>query len=145
MSQTDKRIQQLLKKRQEDNEEVPRTSKTSPSIIKGDEGHIRRLQQKWTDDIHLLSSVVKSLNERLVLVDIKFSFVTRSGRPGTTVGCAEFGGMGPRGSGEISFDVFESGEVRAYFNRKPANQFYLLKADRHLYESILLDFAELLV
>jgi hypothetical protein len=141
MSRTDKRIEQLIKTKK-GADDGSQNMGMRIAVNKGSETPLQRLREKWNSDVQLVSSIVRSLNEKLNPLDLEFSHEFRDGYNGVTIGIAVIGCKGPAGAGEINLDTFESGDVRVYFNRKPANQFYLSNANRLIYENIILDFAE---
>ena len=140
---TDKRIQYLLEKRRQSENAVLTTS--SDDTSHGQTSYLDMLRTKWISDVETIASRLTVLNQKLAPLGVEFTHNAAQGRPGSTLGSADFFGAGPKGDGIVTVDAFENGDVRVYFNRKPANQFYLNRAGISTYESILLDFAELLI
>jgi hypothetical protein len=146
MLATDDRIKQMIAKKKAAEEATARADAASADAGKAKQEKLKQLNDKWVKDTHVIDAAIKSLNEKLVPLGVTFTFLAKPGNPGTSIATAEFGGRGPKGMGKMAFNVFETGEVRVYFDGRNANSnFDLTIAEQKTYADVLLNFADHLI
>ena len=142
LSSTEERLKQILRRMQQETDANARAHESAAEAdrVKKD---LKQLQDRWAYDTTLIEAAIKTLQEKLQ--GIQFRFLAGPRNPGTVATAELAGKVGNNASGKITFNVFETGIVRIYFDRKAPSEFLLMTSNQEKYESVLLDFVERLI
>ena len=141
MSEADKRIQEIIEKRREAQGAADRSKADAQAATINKADAIKRMDEKWTKDTHIIQGSIDDLHKKLASQSMKYAWQAKPGNKGTTIATAEFHGKVGNGSDNLmTFNVFETGKISVYVNRGPASrEFDLMSAAPADYEAALLD------
>jgi hypothetical protein len=149
LASTDGRIAVILKRKADETKTSDLAKSAVTQAAQAKQKLIGQLNEKWTADESVIEAARRTIEEKLSALGAKFAFQARPGSPGTTVATAVFTGQVGAASGRMTFNVFETGLLKTYFERTPktpiaTREFSLLEADQVTYENCLLDFVDVL-
>ena len=149
LASTNGRIAVILKRKADETKTSDLAKSAVTQAAQAKQKLIGQLNEKWTADESVIEAARRTIEEKLSALGAKFAFQARPGRPGTTVATAVFTGQVGAASGRMTFNVFETGLLKTYFERTPktpiaTREFSLLEADQVTYENCLLDFVDAL-